>query len=385
MSIRRWLVLVLTVSVWPSVAAAAVLESLAPFLVNHYTFDNPLGGDPLSNVEVDLGSDLTNIQLLNGAPRVADGAWWGSAYSLETRQNNDAENDDWKAGIMFGSSAESTLAGTASATGITLMGWFKPLGGRSNNPSPNTNSEDPDDYYNAFGLAGYLRGDEDLDDLDGHTVRALLEVIGGKVKALGRRLDSQVFSGSRASDDDWHVVMPPETWTHLTATFDFNRGRIQLYKNGALLESSSSGIGNWETTPGTDYTSDSNAGGIKIGGSYPDNSEEKNPFNGRTDELMFFNKSLTPGEVAAQFALVSDTPGDFNHDGRVDAADYTVWRDGLDSLYDGDDYNDWKMNFGQSPGTGPGSALVLVPEPTTAMLAFAALILALALRRQQTL
>jgi hypothetical protein len=155
MSIRRWLVLVLTVSVWPSVAAAAVLESLAPFLVNHYTFDNPLGGDLSSNVEVDLGSDLTNIQLLNGAPRVADGAWWGSAYSLETRQNNDAENDDWKAGIMFGSSAESTLAGTASATGITLMGWFKPLGGRSNNPSPNTNSEDPDDYYNAFGRRGF--------------------------------------------------------------------------------------------------------------------------------------------------------------------------------------------------------------------------------------
>lgn len=53
--------------------------------------------------------------------------------------------------------------------------------------------------------------------------------------------------------------------------------------------------------------------------------------------------------------------GDFNGDGTVDAVDYTVWRDGLDTLYTQDDYNDWKANFGAT--LGGGSASLAVPEP----------------------
>jgi Concanavalin A-like lectin/glucanases superfamily len=351
------------------VSAAAVLESLQPFLVDHYTFDNPLNADPLATVELDLGSDATNIQLLNGAPRVADGAWWGSQYSLETGQKDTGPNDDWKAGVMFSSSAESTLAGTNHVTGVTIMGWFKPLGDVTSNPSPNTETENPDDFYNAFGLAGLLRGDEDMTGLDGHTVRALLEVIDGKVTGLGRRLDDQSGSGDRASSDDWNVVMPPGVWTHLAATFDFNRGRISLYKNGQSLAASGTSTGNWQTTSGTDYTSTSNAGGIKIAGSYPDNSREKNPFNGRLDELMFFNKTLSASEVAAQFQLVSNIPGDFNLDGVVNAGDYTVWRNGLGSSYTIGDYDVWKSHFGVS-ALSAGSGAVAVPEPSVGMWLF---------------
>lgn len=50
-------------------------------------------------------------------------------------------------------------------------------------------------------------------------------------------------------------------------------------------------------------------------------------------------------------------PGDFNFDGRVDAADYTVWRDGLGSSYSQTDYNLWKNNFGRN-ANGNGSALL---------------------------
>lgn len=64
--------------------------------------------------------------------------------------------------------------------------------------------------------------------------------------------------------------------------------------------------------------------------------------------------------------------GDFNDDGTVDARDYTVWRDGLGSLYDEDDYTDWVNNFGQSLGGGGaasgGSGLASVPEPAGAIL-----------------
>jgi hypothetical protein len=60
--------------------------------------------------------------------------------------------------------------------------------------------------------------------------------------------------------------------------------------------------------------------------------------------------------------------GDFNNDGRVDAADYVVWRktDGTPA-----GYNLWKANFGRTAGSG--SALSAVPEPTGALLTVVAL------------
>lgn len=74
-------------------------------------------------------------------------------------------------------------------------------------------------------------------------------------------------------------------------------------------------------------------------------------------------------------------PGDFNGDGKVDAADYTVWRDNLggnSSALNGNgtgaatvvaaDYDLWKTNFGAGgPGAG-GLAGGAVPEPTSAIL-----------------
>ena len=74
--------------------------------------------------------------------------------------------------------------------------------------------------------------------------------------------------------------------------------------------------------------------------------------------------------------------GDFNHDGRVDSADYSVWRDKLgtntlaadasgNGSVDQADYNIWRANFGQVavPGGGSvGPAVALVPEPSTLVL-----------------
>ncbi|MEQ8848396.1 endonuclease/exonuclease/phosphatase family protein [Botrimarina sp.] len=49
--------------------------------------------------------------------------------------------------------------------------------------------------------------------------------------------------------------------------------------------------------------------------------------------------------------------GDYNTDGRVDAADYTLWRDGLGAAYEPGDYTVWADAYGATtPTTG-------VPEP----------------------
>lgn len=354
-----------------------VPEALLPHLANHYSFDSPLGGLATSPVEVDQGFDSTDLHLLNGAPRVADGAWGGSQYSLQTGQRDTGANDDWKAGVQFASSGASTLTGFNAVSAVTLAGWFKPLGAIADNPSPNTNTGNPADRYNAFGLFGYLNGDGGGADIDGHTVRALVEVIDGKVTALGRRLDSQSASGRRASVEAWHDVMPPEVWTHLAATFDFDSGEIVLYKNGVLLEAGDANVAAWQLTPGKDRTSATNSGGIKIGGSFPNNLQEQNPFNGRVDELMAFDKALAPRDVFALYRAVSSPPGDYNQDGTVDAADYTVWRDTMGSTVDlradGDfsgviddsDYAVWASHWsGSGAPTLASVAADSVPEPT---------------------
>lgn len=66
--------------------------------------------------------------------------------------------------------------------------------------------------------------------------------------------------------------------------------------------------------------------------------------------------------------------GDFNWDGVVDAADYSVWRDGMGTLYDQDDYEVWKTHFGETVGSGSaaGAFANAVPEPSSAALLLAA-------------
>jgi hypothetical protein len=55
-------------------------------------------------------------------------------------------------------------------------------------------------------------------------------------------------------------------------------------------------------------------------------------------------------------------PGDFNSDGRVNAADYVVWRKNDSS---NEAYNEWRANFGATSGSG---SLASVPEPSGLML-----------------
>ena len=82
-------------------------------------------------------------------------------------------------------------------------------------------------------------------------------------------------------------------------------------------------------------------------------------------------------------------PGDYNGDGIVDAADYTVWRDSFgqiganpadgtgpggtpDGVVDGLDYQFWVDHFGAtSAGSGAGS-FATVPEPASIVMLAAA-------------
>lgn len=71
--------------------------------------------------------------------------------------------------------------------------------------------------------------------------------------------------------------------------------------------------------------------------------------------------NLPLGQWLSSFVSAPALAGDFNADGRVDAADYTVWRDGLGGQYSAADYQVWAEHFGSTLGAVSG---VAVPEPS---------------------
>jgi glucose/arabinose dehydrogenase len=74
-----------------------------------------------------------------------------------------------------------------------------------------------------------------------------------------------------------------------------------------------------------------------------------------------------PGDVS--YRTINLT-GDFNDDGRVDTADYVVWRKGLGTVFTLTDYDLWRANFGKVVGAASGNASgsSAVPEPAEATL-----------------
>ena len=96
------------------------------------------------------------------------------------------------------------------------------------------------------------------------------------------------------------------------------------------------------------------------------------------DVVLFADGINAPIDIVA---LPFGLPGDFNHDGTVDAADYVVWRKTLgqtgfalaadgnnNNQIDPGDFNIWRANFGQTAGSG-SSSNATVPEPASAITA----------------
>lgn len=301
------LALALTAGATPAQADRPGPYDVHPALWSHlvamYDFDHPDPGD--AAVEQDQGRSGTQIALVNGGGdmRVADEAYKGSGNALQTRQVNPtvAGNDDWKAGV-FSATGVPTLSAFSNAEGATVMGWFKR---DMDGPALNSTTANPTDRYNAIGLAGVLTGDS-----DGHAVRALLELIdvNGELRlvALGRRLDggsSQTFAASA----DWRDLLPKGEWVHLAATYDFTSGTMALYRNGEPVEGFYTTAGDpWKVNgPGPHVTSASLSRGIKIGGSFPQDTLERNPCDCRMDGLMFLDSVIPAGDIAKQYRYMA--------------------------------------------------------------------------------
>lgn len=114
---------------------------------------------------------------------------------------------------------------------------------------------------------------------------------------------------------------------------------------------------------------------------------------GINDSYAGFYGSIREGGGAMVFDEFHDTLGDFNADGTVDSADYTLWRDTLgtrdtqtnhsgDHIVDAVDYQIWRANFGRTAlPQAVASTLSGVPEPNGAVLLLSVLQLLAITRR----
>jgi hypothetical protein len=92
-------------------------------------------------------------------------------------------------------------------------------------------------------------------------------------------------------------------------------------------------------------------------------------FVGMTGHEGYLNMMRIVAEAAAPGVV-----GDYNNNGRVDAADYVLWRKsvGTTTVLPNDpaggmigitQYNNWRSHFGQGSGAGSGLGSAAVPEP----------------------
>jgi hypothetical protein len=115
----------------------------------------------------------------------------------------------------------------------------------------------------------------------------------------------------------------------------------------------------WYTTTNTDV-------GTFTLGRFTLSNDAAGTFQLRLDSLNQTAPFTLSGNVQNGL-LVAGLTDDYNGNGKVDAADYVLWRKSP-ANFGGDPagYNTWRANFANPPGSGLGVASV--PEPRTAVL-----------------
>jgi hypothetical protein len=168
---------------------------------------------------------------------------------------------------------------------------------------------------------------------------------------------------------------PANEWFHLAATYDQNAnggaGEFAMYFNGVKIRGGApNGVGAGTTIGAWDFQQPFNYyDGLGLGAVYDSGGRRT---HGMMDEFYLFTRALSANEIATLFNIAPPgVPGDYNGDGRVDAADYVVWRKNPGAHGgDPDGYNTWRSNFGRTAAAAGQSA---VPESGCFALAFIAL------------
>lgn len=175
----------------------------------------------------------------------------------------------------------------------------------------------------------------------------------GRIGARGNR-DTSIIGTSI-----WQLADPTASFhvafSWVRDTVDPTQVTSRFYINGEWVDER---VGVWRDAGTTFFIG---------GGTGPTNGN--NLANGVFDEFRIYGTALSEAEILYLSThapeVVAGLSGDYNHDGKVDTADYVLWRN--DPAGNGGNpagYNTWRANFGASLGSGLGDAAA-VPEPAT--------------------
>jgi hypothetical protein len=186
--------------------------------------------------------------------------------------------------------------------------------------------------------------------------------------------DVTIDNTSGANDVDFF------TFTGLTPGLEF--AARTLDPNSSAIDT----LLGWFDETGALVTSDDDGGGgalSLIGGMVPASGMLTFAVTGFGD-TGFMGSHDSAGDYELQLTIGGGVlQGDYNRDGAVDAADYTVWRDTLGQMgaglaadgngneqIDAGDYDVWKLQYGTAAGasTHAHNAANAVPEPSLALL-----------------
>lgn len=198
-----------------------------------------------------------------------------------------------------------------------------------------------------------------------------VDVQNGGTGGLGMAISPDgSFTNAKVVTDD--NSLPIGEWIHVAGVFKSN-DFMRLYVNGQLVEQLSEAL---HDVPSNIFSSSSD---LWIGTQFSTSSSFR--FPGGIDEVALYDRALTSEEILDHFLVASDLPGDFNRDGVVNIADYTVWRDSLGQTgtalsVDADrsgsvttaDYMIWKDHFGAT-ATPTRLSQATVPSPSSGLLA----------------
>ncbi len=208
---------------------------------------------------------------------------------------------------------------------------------------------------------------ETASDAAVHSLRLIVNTQSGDVSLAG---------GVDAADLDFYEIRSADgglldgSFTGLQAA-----GFEGWDRNGAIGPTSLSE--SYLGPTGTEFTTiAAGASAVSLGAVY-------DTVGGGTQDLRLYYYDVDGNEYQGYVEYVSSLLPDFNGDGMVNLADYTVWRDNLgatgvsfaqgDATGDGNvtmaDYKQWKAHFGEVVASVSALSAATVPEPSTLVVA----------------
>lgn len=259
-------------------------------------------------------------------------------------------------------------------------------------PNPDPVLTDFNRTYNQFTFAAFIKPIAIApDDVD-------IALIAGKIGGSGNRgwqigwtgtdpagvpaphpqnIVVSIFDGPSGADNEVYAqsaAIANDVWAHVAFTFSgINEAQsfLRIYINGAKVLDEPTTLAQMNGV---------NSLPFQVGNR---GDSRRDTFGGLIDDVHVYDNALNDAEIAA---LIPPLPpvqvGDFNQNGKVDGADYVLWRKNFGSAsalpndngttlpVGVDHYNLWRSKFGNGAGSGAGfESGGAVPEPASAFIA----------------